>query len=55
MTLTHGPHGATVLTWSSDVTVVGTMASLAARLMGVVAQKMTDSFFECVQARIEQH
>ena len=43
------------LNWSSDVTVVGTIASLAARLMGVVAQKMTDSFFECVQARLEQH
>lgn len=54
MTLTDGADGATVLTWSSDVTVVGTIASLAARLMGVVAQKMTDAFFECVRARIEK-
>ena len=53
MTLTDGPDGSTVLTWSSDVTVIGTIASLAARLMGVVAQKMTDAFFECVRAKIE--
>ncbi len=55
MTLTDGPDGATVLNWSSDVTVVGTIASLAARLMGVVTQKMTDSFFDCVRQRIEEH
>lgn len=55
MTLTDGPAGATVLTWSSDVTVVGTIASLAARLMGVVAQKMTDAFFDCVRKRLEEH
>jgi len=26
-----------------------------ARLMGVVAQKMTDSFFDCVRKRIEEN
>jgi carbon monoxide dehydrogenase subunit G len=41
--------------WSSDITVVGVIASLAARLMGVVAQKMTASFFDCVRKRIEEH
>ena len=55
MILTDGPNGATVLTWSSDVTVVGTIAALAARLMGVVAQKMTDAFFDCVRKRLEEH
>src|SRR6266852_5224581 len=36
MVLSDGPGGATVLDWSSDVTVIGTIASLAARLMGTV-------------------
>ena len=46
--------GQTVLNWSSDVTVVGTIASLAARLMGPVTQKLTDSFFDQVRKRIEK-
>jgi carbon monoxide dehydrogenase subunit G len=54
MQLSDGPDGATVLNWSSDVTVVGAIASLAARLMGSVTQKLTESFFDCVRARIEQ-
>ena len=55
MILSDGANGATVLNWSSDVTVVGTIASLAARLMGSVTQKLTDSFFDCVRQRIEEH
>jgi len=31
MILSDGPNGATVLNWSSDITVVGMIASLAAR------------------------
>ena len=46
--------GETVLNWSSDVTVVGAIASLAARLMGPVTQKLTDSFFDQVRKKIEQ-
>src|SRR5215813_8926553 len=34
MTLTDGQGGATDLAWTADVQVVGTVASLAARLMG---------------------
>jgi len=55
MQLSDGPDGATVLNWSSDVTVVGTIASLAARLMGSVTQKLTEAFFACVRKRIEEH
>jgi len=44
----------TVLHWSSDVAVVGTIASLAARLMGPVTQKLTDAFFESVRKKIEE-
>ena len=53
MHLSDGPDGATVLDWSTDVTVMGTIASLAARLMGTVTQKLTDSFFDCVRVKIE--
>jgi carbon monoxide dehydrogenase subunit G len=44
----------TVLQWSSDVTVVGSIANLAARLMGPVTQKLTDAFFDSVRKKIEQ-
>lgn len=54
MVLSDGEDGATVLDWSTDVTIVGAIASLAARLMGVVTQKLTDSFFQCVRAQIEE-
>ena len=53
MQLTDAGDGATNLAWSSDVTVVGTIASLAARLMGPVTKSLTDSFFRCVSKRIE--
>ena len=53
MVLSDGANGSTVLNWSSDITVVGTIASLAARLMGVVTQKLTDAFFECMRKKIE--
>jgi carbon monoxide dehydrogenase subunit G len=46
--------GETILDWSSDVTVIGTIASLAARLMGPVTQKLTDSFFDSVRKKIEE-
>jgi uncharacterized protein len=54
MKLSDGEGGATVLDWSADITIVGTIASLAARLMGVVTRKLTDAFFDCVRQKIEQ-
>jgi molybdenum cofactor cytidylyltransferase len=53
MSLRDAGDGGTELEWSADVTVVGTIASLAARLMGGVTQKLTASFFEEVKKRIE--
>jgi uncharacterized protein len=53
MVLSDGPDGATILNWSSDVTVIGTIASLAARLMGTVTNKLTEAFFSCVRKKIE--
>ncbi len=45
--------GGTELTWTADVTILGTIASLAARLMGGVTQKLSGQFFECVRQQVE--
>jgi carbon monoxide dehydrogenase subunit G len=51
--LSDAPKGATAIAWSAEVTVVGTIASLAARLMKPVTAKMTKDFFSCVKKKIE--
>jgi len=51
--LSDAPNGATEIVWSADVTVVGSIASLAARLMKPVTAKMTQDFFTCVRKSIE--
>ena len=53
MTLTDGQGGATDLAWSADIQVVGTVASMAARLMGGVTKKLTSAFFDKVRDEIE--
>jgi uncharacterized protein len=53
MVLSDLPGGATQLHWTADITIVGQLASLAARLMGTVSQKMTGAFFDCVRKKIE--
>jgi uncharacterized protein len=53
MILTDAPGGATLLSWTADITIVGQLASLAARLMGTVSQKMTGVFFDCARQKIE--
>ena len=53
MSLSDLPGGATKLHWTADITIVGQLASLAARLMGTVSQKMTSAFFDCVRKKIE--
>lgn len=53
MSLSDAENGATLLTWSADVTIIGAIASLAARLMGVVTKTLTNAFFECVRKKIE--
>lgn len=53
LTLTEqGPAG-TGLTWSAEVNIMGTIASLAARMMGGVTQKLSGQFFECVRKQVE--
>jgi len=53
MRLSDGPDGATVLNWTADVTVAGQLASLAARLMLPVSQKLASTFYEQVRQKIE--
>ncbi|MEX1248755.1 MAG: carbon monoxide dehydrogenase subunit G [Anaerolineales bacterium] len=54
MKLRDGENGSTVMDWNADVNVLGTIASLASRMMGSVAQKLSGQFFDCVKARIEE-
>lgn len=53
MTLTDTAEGGTLLHWTADINVVGQLASLAARLMGTVSQKLTGVFFDCARKKIE--
>jgi carbon monoxide dehydrogenase subunit G len=54
MKLRDGENGATIMDWTADVSVLGTIASLASRMMGSVAQKLSGQFFDCVRAQIEK-
>ncbi len=54
MALADGQDGETGLAWTADVDVVGTVASLAARLMGGVTKKLTSAFFDAVRKEIER-
>lgn len=53
MTLTEGPDKGTTMAWWADVTVSGTIASLASRLMGGVSKTMANAFFDCARKQIE--
>jgi len=53
MSLTDGPDGTTQMNWTADVVILGTLASLAARLMAPITQKLTGEFFNCFKKRIE--
>jgi len=43
----------TVLDWSAEVMVSGTIASLASRMMGSVTKKLAGTFFDCVKRELE--
>jgi carbon monoxide dehydrogenase subunit G len=53
MTLSDGADGTTRMQWTADINIMGTIASLAARMMGSVTKKLTAEFFDCMQAQIE--
>jgi uncharacterized protein len=54
MSLSDGENGSTVVNWTADVNVSGQLASLAARLMLPVSQKLSEQFYNEVRKRIEQ-
>ena len=51
--LSDGANGATDLKWAADIVILGTIASLASRLMGGVTQRLTAAFFDCARKQIE--
>ena len=53
MVLTEPAPGSTGLQWTAEVTIIGTIASLASRMMGGVTQKLSGQFFECVRSSVE--
>lgn len=53
MHLSDGPDGATNVHWTANVNVSGQLASLAARLMVPVSQKLASQFYEEVRRKIE--
>ncbi len=53
MILVEGPNGSTELQWTTDVHILGTIASLAARFAPSITKKLTGEFFECVKKNIE--
>lgn len=55
MKLREGEEGTTIMDWTADINVLGTIASLASRMMSSVAQKLTGQFFDCVRSQIEEH
>lgn len=53
MSLSDGPDESTSVHWTANVNVSGQLASLAARLMVPVSQKLAAQFYENVRAKIE--
>ena len=53
MLLSDGPDGSTVMNWTADIVIRGILASLAARMMGPVTQRLTEQFFDCAKQKIE--
>jgi carbon monoxide dehydrogenase subunit G len=54
MTLRDGDAaGSTVMDWSADVNMSGTLASLGARLIEGTAHKMIGQTFTCIKAKLE--
>ncbi|MGH2626264.1 MAG: SRPBCC domain-containing protein, partial [Anaerolineales bacterium] len=45
--------GGTDLSWTADAAIRGPLASLASRLMGSAAQKVSNEFFDCVRRHVE--
>lgn len=53
LALTDIPDGGTEVAWKADITISGSIASLATRMMGGVSKKLTGNFFNCVKGKLE--
>ena len=53
MNMSDGPDGSTVLNWTAEIVVLGTIASVAARLMHPVATLLVGTLFKCIKGKIE--
>jgi carbon monoxide dehydrogenase subunit G len=45
--------GTTVMDWSAEVTISGTLASVGSRMIEGTAHRMIDQTFACIKARLE--
>ena len=53
MVLREAGPSATEMHWTAEVSIMGTIASLASRMMGSVTEKLAGQFFECVRKKVE--
>lgn len=53
MDLVDDGDGGTMMNWSSDVRVSGTIAGVGARLMGGVADRQTKEIFDCIKSKLD--
>jgi carbon monoxide dehydrogenase subunit G len=53
MRLSDGESGSTTMDWSADVSIVGTIASVGARLIEGTANKMIGQTFDCMKSKLE--
>ena len=53
MKLSDTADGGTEMAWTADIAILGQLASLAARMMMPVSQKLTEQFFSCAKQKIE--
>lgn len=53
MTLSDGPDGTTVMDWTADVNIAGTLAGVGARLIEGTANKMIAQTFDCMRSKLE--
>jgi uncharacterized protein len=53
MSLSGPPDGPTTMDWSADVTILGTFASVGARLVEGQASKMIKQAFDCMRTKLE--
>ena len=53
MILSDGQDESTELNWTAEIVVLGTIASVAARLMQPVANLLVGALFKCIKGKIE--